>query len=300
MGALIGIDWGTTRLRGYLIDRAGGVVEAREAPHGLRALPPGGFPAALAALSAGWPERLPVLMAGMVGARTGWREASYLDGTAGGVTADDLARALAPVDAPGRLLIVPGVRIDRDGTPDVMRGEETQAVGAGLDRVRVLLMPGSHSKWLRVGAGRIGGLRTAMTGEVFAALAAHTILADTIAGEDGDMAGFDDGLAAALRLARPGALLDALFSIRARVLCGTLDAGAARGFLSGLLIGAEVASAPEHGPVEIVATPALARHYALALATPGRDATIAPGDCAARGLWTIARAAGLVTGDDRC
>lgn len=293
--SLIGIDWGTTALRAYLIEADGRIADRRDSGHGLRALPSGGFPEALGQAVRGWPEDLPILMCGMVGSRSGWREAPYLDVSAG-VALADLARGVVAVgsEAPGARImrVVPGVRTGDAAAPDVMRGEETQVLGVLTDGVA--LLPGTHSKLVRVARGRITGFRTAMTGEVYAALARHTILADT-GGAPADAAearlGFAAGLEAARALEAPGDLLQRLFSIRASVLIGRMPGGQAGEFLSGLLIGAEVAAArlPAGGRVHVIGGAALAERYAVALEAFGAAPVIGPPDAAATGLHAIAR-----------
>lgn len=297
MAFLIGIDWGTTALRAYLIEADGRVADRRESGHGLRALPSGGFPEALAEAVSGWPEDLPILVCGMVGSRSGWHEAPYLDVSAG-VALADLARSVVAVgpEAP-RARIVPGVRTADAAPPDVMRGEETQVLGVLSDGVAVL--PGTHSKLVRVADGRITGFRTAMTGEVFSALSRHTILADTgrpPADAAEAQAGFAAGLDAARALEAPGDLLARLFSIRAGVLMDRLPGGQAGGFLSGLLIGAEIAAArlSPGARVHVIGGTALAQRYAMALEAVGAVPVIGPTDAAAAGLYAIAR---LVEGD---
>ena len=103
----------------------------------------------------------------MAGSRQGWIEAPYCATPAG---AHEIASKLAWIE-PGRIAIVPGISHEEDGVPDVMRGEETQILGAAellgeADFTAVL--PGTHSKWVEVRAGRIERFRTFMTGEFFA------------------------------------------------------------------------------------------------------------------------------------
>ncbi|PMU87476.1 2-dehydro-3-deoxygalactonokinase, partial [Pseudomonas sp. GP01-A4] len=76
----------------------------------------------------------------------------------------------------GRCHIVPGLAVNQPGRPgDVMRGEETQILGAGV-RDGILVLPGTHSKWATLEAGRVTGFRTAMTGELYAVLLRHSLL----------------------------------------------------------------------------------------------------------------------------
>ena len=163
--ALVALDWGTTSLRAWLLDGRGRVLDSARAPRGVMQVAGGDFAGALGDVTAAWPS-LPAIAAGMVGSAQGWVEAPYLPCPA---SPGDLAGAL--VQAPGReLWIVPGVLRPGDH-PDVMRGEETQIAGALALRPDLaadarLVLPGTHSKWARVSAGRVASFTTYMTGEV--------------------------------------------------------------------------------------------------------------------------------------
>jgi 2-dehydro-3-deoxygalactonokinase len=301
---LTGLDWGTSALRAYLIGPGGAVLERRESGHGLRALPAGGFPEAFAAAIRDWPA-LPVLMAGMVGARTGWAEAPYCDLSEGPVGVTHLAARLTAVPAPAAasVHIVPGVMRRGIEGADVMRGEETQVMGLDEGADGPVLLPGTHCKWVELQDGRIAAFRTAMTGELFAAVSRHTILADTLeeaASPEEAAAGFAEGLALAKRLERPGDLLHRLFGIRAAVLCGDLAATRAGDLLSGLLIGAEVAALAADRPVQVLGTDALAERYATALTFFGVAHDLAPPDATPKGLYAVARAAALLAEPAPC
>ena len=175
--ALIGIDWGTTSARAYRLDARGRILDEQSAPLGVQKVEPGNFPQALTALLGGdVPDGVPMIASGMIGSRQGWVEAPYRDCPA---DFDGIAAALTPV--PGtRLRIVPGlVCRDADGVPDVMRGEETQIVGALDDETlaqaapRVIVLPGTHSKWALVRGRTIQTFATFMTGELYAVLREH-------------------------------------------------------------------------------------------------------------------------------
>ena len=297
MTALIGLDWGTTNARGFRFAVDGGLVETRERPLGILQVKDGAFAAAFATLVGDWRDAAPdapVLMCGMIGSRQGWHEATYATLPAGGA---DLAATLARVPGvAGDVRIVPGATgAGLAGAPDVMRGEETQIVGAlesGESGDALFVLPGTHSKWVEVRGGRIQRFATFMTGEVYAALRGHTILGRLMADGAEDEAGFAAGLA---RAREPGGLLHHLFSARTLGLFDRLKADALAPYLSGLLIGHEIAAARAafgDGAVAIVGGATLARRYAAALGPSAR--TIAGEASAARGLWRIARAAGLV------
>lgn len=305
MAGLVALDWGTSSLRAYLLDGQGTVLEARQRPWGARNLPEGGFDAALADITRGWPRRVRIA-SGMVGARGGWREMPYLDTP---VDVAQVARSLGQVRAADGepVHLVPGLR-DPLG-PDVMRGEETQILGVlahdpALAAAATLLLPGTHSKWVEVREGRVAGFRTAMTGELFALLLKHSILGAGI-GPDAradDAPAFLRGVAEARDSGAAGAL-SRIFAIRARMLDGTLTTDELPSYLSGLLVGEEIRgmsaanAAKAAAPIVLVGNRALCARYREALQAFGLSAMLAADDAAARGLWRIAIDAGLVAAD---
>ena len=289
MKNLIAIDWGTTSLRAALLDKEGNVKEESASPQGILTIPPGGFPDAFHTLCKGWPTNGTLtLMSGMVGSRQGWVEAPYCPCPAG---FDDIAQQLRWVE-PGRVAIVPGMSCERDGVPDVMRGEEVQVFGAlrllGLSDATVVL-PGTHSKWVTVRGGRIESFATWMTGEFYALLRQHSILSRTLPAEDGelDMAAFDRGVDHALQAA---SLLGTAFSARTLSLFDQLPAAALPSYLSGLVIGEELrAQAPQTGFVVVMGSPALTQRYDRALAHCGIATQHIGAQANWQGLWAIAQ-----------
>lgn len=293
---MIAVDWGTTSFRAYRIDAAGIVVDKREAPLGILAIKEQRFAEALESQVGDWIEHgvHPIVMSGMIGSRQGWREQAYVRCPAG---PDELAARLGSVTwgMHGRKAwIVPGlITRDAQGVHDVLRGEETQIVGV-LDDLgpgtHTLCLPGTHSKWVRVDDGRIVSFTTHMTGELFAVLRDHSILGRTMENAGDIPAAFDAGLA---RSRQAGGLLHHLFGVRADSLAGTLTAEAAHEFLSGLLIGHEIASvAPTNGTVHILGSQALAARYERALSAAGCRAHVLDPDAAVRGLFRLATALG--------
>jgi len=305
MMRLIGLDWGTSSLRAFLFDADGMVLEQRHRAWGIRQLPEGGFGAALNDVLAGWPTELPLIASGMVGSRQGWREVPYVDVPA---HLDALVAGIRAVDTgEGRLLhIVPGVR-DAHG-PDVMRGEETQILGALADDdigERTLVLPGTHSKWVTTRDGRVTRVATLMTGELFALLRHHSILGAGVsdaAGSDDDVDAFDAGVHAARDSAASG-VLSRLFSARTLVLDGRLAPASVPSYLSGLMIGEEWRIAAAQGwlrtdvPPLLVGDAAQRARYHRAAALFGVHLVDAAQDAAACGLWRLATAAKLLETD---
>jgi 2-dehydro-3-deoxygalactonokinase len=241
--ALLGCDWGTTRLRAWTMSADGAVVDGREFELGVSRLAAGEAQARFIeeirpALAA---QHLPAILCGMIGSNLGWRLAPYVDCPAG---AGELATKLMAVEAEGPpVRIVPGLRCHGAfGVADVMRGEETQLVGwlAADPRRRVgrhlVCHPGTHTKWVVLEEGRVARFQTAMTGEMFAVLLAHSVLASP-----GKADAFDEGVRAA---GEGDALLARLFTARGRLVGDGARPETTAAFLSGLLIGSDVASAP--------------------------------------------------------
>ena len=278
---LVAIDWGTSALRGARLDAQGAPLESRQFARGLLTVAPGQFAQVLAECFGDWlntPDGL-CLLSGMVGSRQGWQEAAYCPCPAG---FEELARQLLWLQ-PGRMAIVPGLSVQRDeGLPwplhDVMRGEEVQIFGAlalsGLRSAR-LLLPGTHSKWAEVHAGRVRGFRSFMTGEVYALLSQHAILARTLVV---DAPWHEASFVQAVQLAqRTPSVLSSIFSTRTLALFDTVPAEQLASHLSGLLIGEELralglSTAPGQAPLLLVGNAALCRRYALALQALGQQA----------------------------
>ncbi len=297
--AIIGVDWGTSNLRAVAMAADGTVLDERAAARGIMKVPADGFGAVLDETIAGWcadsGAMPPIVLSGMITSRQGWVETSYC---ACPCDAAMLSAAMVAHTVPdGRVLhFVPGLCWNApDGTPDVMRGEETQLIGMLGRDAQVVCLPGTHSKWVWIEGGRIDRFRTYMTGEVFEALRDHTILGRLM--ETGGHA--PDAFAAGLlQAARPGGLLNHLFSVRTNGLFQRLAAADLTSYLSGLLIGHELHAAlvdvPAGTPVTLVGSPHLTGSYADALHALGRRTAIADQDAAARGQWALANAAGLI------
>ncbi|MGH7100819.1 MAG: 2-dehydro-3-deoxygalactonokinase, partial [Acetobacteraceae bacterium] len=269
----------------------GTILDRRAAPGGILRVADGRFAEALEAEIGAWlgagEDR--VLLAGMIGSRQGWQEASYVPCPAG---IAELAGAVSEVPFKGAAVrLVPGVSsVDPDGVPDVIRGEETKIVGLGWapgEGGRACL-PGTHTKWVRVSGKRIAGFATEMTGELFGILREHSILGRMMQPGPIDWAAFDLGLT---RSGESGGLLHHLFGVRALGLFGRLAETAAASYLSGLLIGHEVRSAMSEATiVHLVGEPSLTRQYARAIAACGGTPRLEDEDAAARGLAAIAAA----------
>lgn len=296
--AFIAGDWGTSNLRLSLCAADGRVIASANGPGAAESR--GRFAAVFDSLTAPWravaPE-LPALLCGMAGSAFGWVEAPYLlcpEEVAN--VAGSLTRARADVR------IVPGMRCTNPlGAPDVMRGEETQLLGAlalhpALAEGRQLVcMPGTHTKWVSLHGGVVQEFLTVPTGEIFRMLCDHSVLVrDKDTPIEHHAAEFDLGLAESLRHADVP-LLHRLFQARSLRLDRQLAPRGAASWTSGLLIGTDVGGAlPLFGghsaatDVYIVGAPELAALYQLALARHGRQSiSIGGGDASLAGLIEV-------------
>jgi len=333
--ALIALDWGTSSLRAYRLDATGRTLDTRHLPWGIMRLPQplqdgaastassgasSGFELAFEQACGDWlraEPALPVIACGMVGSAQGWKEAAYLDVP---VDLERIGTLLTVVERTGAgpnatpLHIVPGL-IQRHGLPNVMRGEETQVFGVMFDQPgaahthpadSVLIgLPGTHSKWVNARRGRVTHFDTFMTGEVYAALRGHTILGRTMSDAPAaDMVAFERGVKVAGAPAGRAGVLSTIFSTRALGLTGELAGESQADYLSGLLIGHEIAALAdmlrqqgELPRIVLCGEPALCQRYILAMQHYGLGTPEQAQNATERGLWHLAVCAGLITPD---
>jgi len=286
MDPFVAVDWGTTNRRAWRV--AGGIAtHLLSDDQGILAV------ADFAAEVADLRDRAggaPLLMAGMIGSNRGWHDVPYVPAPA---TLAQVAAAVRWVE-PG-VGIVPGVSFVDGAHADIMRGEEVQLFGAcalaAVDCDGLVCHPGTHTKWVEMENGAIARFRTVMTGDVFAALARHSILSDLLAHDapvnDAFLAGVDHALANVDLTAE-------LFTTRARVVLGIRNAAHAASYVSGLLIGSDVRTGLGRlraDVVPVLGAPALTARFAAALMHAGRTAVEHDGDAAfIAGMSAIAAA----------
>ncbi len=273
----IAVDWGTSNMRAWAMTSGGSVLADVRSDQGMGGLAPDAFAPALRQAIAGWDHAgVPIIACGMVGARQGWIEAPYAQtpctATPQGFTKPDAG----DLD----VHIIAGVM--QANPADVMRGEETQIAGF-LARNKnwdgVICLPGTHTKWVHVSADEIVSFQTYMTGDLFAAIAGHTVLRHSVTADGWDDNAFDAGIADAMD--RPERLAARLFSLRAEGLLNAMPNATARARLSGLLIGAELAGAKPYWigqQIAVIGAGGLSALYVRALAAQSAPATQVKGD----------------------
>ena len=280
-------DWGTTHLRLHLCRRATVLDKADGAGIGALTSSP---EATLFGAIEPWARQyghLPIWLAGMIGSRNGWREVPYASCPAGTVELrDSMLRFIARNH---EIAIAAGVSCTNPlGAPDVMRGEETQILGAiamhpELGRGRnILALPGTHTKWALVQDGKLRAFQTSLSGELYALLRDRSTLLKASAvdvNDDAERRGFDAGLQRSREL-RTVPLSHLLFEVRSRQLIQGMTHAEASALLSGLIIGQDVLGAlplfdgtlRAVKSVPIIGAPKLAALYGTALSAHGINA----------------------------
>jgi 2-dehydro-3-deoxygalactonokinase len=304
-------DWGSTHLRLFLC-RGDDILEQRAGP-GVSELK-SGPESTFFDLIEPWRRDhgdMPAFLAGMVGSRNGWREVPYLPCPA---DAQVLTRALTKIAARGlEIAIAPGLTCTNpQGAPDVMRGEETQILGALAHEPalthgrRLMVLPGTHAKWVVVQDGRIETFQTSMAGELHALLRQRSSLASVAPTAQGQQSAatkdhFRAGLDRTLER-RHASLVHLLFEVRTRQLLQGMGHEDALSYLSGLIIGQDVLGAlplferiDSTRPIVMIGAPQLNTLYGAALAKHGAPfLALDGGEMSLSGLKALARFEGSV------
>jgi 2-dehydro-3-deoxygalactonokinase len=292
----IGLDWGTTSFRAYLVNNGGEVTDQVSAPEGILAVKDGAFEQALEQHLGAWDKSLPIIASGMITSRQGWVELPYVDCPAG---PDDLAKSIHTKQlSSGRTLhFLTGLHLKSQSLGhDVMRSEETQVFGAMDSGAKHFITPGTHSKWIDVEDGKITNFATYVTGETFAVMKAHSILGRLMANDIDDEHEFLRGIDRAF--ADPAGLLHNLFSARSLALFNDLASEKISSYLSGLIIGAEVAHAvsmrdsTQH--YAVLASVGIGGKYMTALKHAGLRVLMGDPLAIVKGERAVAEAAGII------
>lgn len=319
---LIALDWGTSCCRAYLMGEGGVVLSERQDPSGIMAVTAHAsasgtsfelaFEQIFEKLCGEWLEsdpEVPVIACGMVGSNHGWAEAEYRPVPAD-LSAPGIALTQVRTTAGVTVHIIPGL-IAQTALPDVMRGEETQILGAlnkslrtgtlDYSAERIVLLPGTHSKWVRVVGTTVTDFTTYMTGEIYALLTTDSTLSLLATRADRpDWAAFDRGLDIAISRTGVGGILNTAFSARTLVMTGKLAPDQVEDYVSGLLIGHELMGigaswlGDEPHTILLCGNTHLNDRYRRGLVRRGLQVTLAPALSAPAGMWQVAEAAGLI------
>ncbi len=292
----IGLDWGTTSFRAYLVNADGAVTDTIAAPEGILAVKDGAFEKALEGHIGAWDKSLPIIASGMITSRQGWVELPYVDCPAG---PDDLAKSIhtKSLSSGRNINFLTGLHLKSQSLGhDVMRSEETQVFGAMDSGAKHFVTPGTHSKWIDVEDGKITNFATYVTGETFAVMKAHSILGRLMANDVDDDHAFLQGIDRAF--ADPAGLLHNLFSARSLALYNELAADKISSYLSGVIIGAEIGHAVSMRDstqiYQVLASPGIGGKYITAMKHAGLRVSMGDPLAIVKGERAVAKAAGLI------
>ena len=247
--SLIAADWGTSNLRVWGIDNLGHIINTINNGKGMASLIPSEFEPYLISLIENWlPKegnaKCPIIICGMAGAKTGWKEAAYLKAPCPPINKEKIIQ-VETEDQRISVSIVPGIM--QTSPPDVMRGEETQIAGylsKNPDFDGIICLPGTHTKWAHISANEIVSFKTFMTGEIFLSLSERSILKTSVQSNDFDSTSFLEAFEDTY--SNPALLSSKLFGLRAADLLENTSTKFLKSKLSGYLIGCELAGAKSY------------------------------------------------------
>lgn len=296
------VDWGTSRFRLWILAEDGAVLHKLSSDEGLQFSAKIGFSKILEDHLNSFKclNDLPVIICGMAGSRSGWKEANYLKAPV--ELTHIVENSVKIANTKRDIRILPGIAQHNANSPDVMRGEETQLFGMLFDKSNIVptgtttfCMPGTHSKWVTFENTRLQQFATFMTGELFALLSEHSVLKLSLS-EHGVSNPTDPVFLKYVNkaLSNPHEISTQLFSIRSSHLLGFTGLEAGHAALSGSLIGLELAGAfSKHGKsahVILMASGSLGDLYAAALKECNVEVTFCDAENAGRiGLYQAAK-----------
>ncbi|SMB23746.1 2-oxo-3-deoxygalactonate kinase [Serratia proteamaculans] len=278
--SFIAIDWGSTNLRIWRYEQ-GVCVDSMQSEAGVTRLGDRTPQQVFSELMARWEAPLPVVMAGMIGSNAGWQQVPYLPCP---TRLTEVAHQLTAVEQalPYRAWIIPGICVEREDNDNVMRGEETQLIGAYAEQPAALyVMPGTHSKWVRMEGDTLADFRTVMTGELHHLLLRHSLIGVGLNEQQPSPQAFSRGLETGMNESH---IVRRLFETRAAHVLGKLEKSSVSDWLSGLLIGNEVAQMqreyplPSGATLTVIGNPQLGERYAQALNLAGIRNQLLDGD----------------------
>ncbi len=258
-------DWGSSQLRAYLVDSSGNTLRTYESNQGVKRI---------AGNKSGYAEEMhkmlkelqvaeddEVRISGMAGSKLGWLETDY---SSTPLTIDAYSSNFRPLPEFPKTRLLGGAKHQHtDGSLDIMRGEEVQVFGTmnAYPDVRLICLPGTHSKWVTVEEGKIVSFKTYMTGDLFHSLCEESIFREQITTREFNRESFLHGC----QLAADGNDLQDLFKLRSDFVFSKVSAEGFYSYLSGFLISNELKSAKPVSRVHLCGSDSLMPLYAMAL-----------------------------------
>jgi len=179
-------------------------------------------------------------MSGMVGSKNGLFEAEYVSIPS---TIKKIANQVTSKKISGiNINIVPGIFFKKNNMYDVLRGEETIAIGA-IQKFKIkkrfyLCCPGTHSKWIMIEKNNINNFSTFMSGELYSVIRDKTILSQSLSNNNKISKVF---LYKGFEVIKKNKnISNILFMIRTMDIFNQNNTDERNSFLSGVLIGMEI------------------------------------------------------------
>ncbi len=282
-----GVDWGSSGFRAYRFDRSGAVVETIESDLGIKFSKDHGFEDSLFETLGHWFKTGDqVFLCGMICSKNGWIESPYISCPA---DLEQLATKAKAVKVRGiECVFLPGVSLTTP--PDIMRGEELQLLGTTpADKTYLAIIPGTHSKWIRVTEQTIIEFSTIATGEIFEVLLNHSLVGSLCNDSEWNEAVFLNAVKSGFK---SKTIISDLFTCRSGVLLAQTTATDAYAKLSGLLIGNEIREGLQLSnsagvPIVLIGDAALCQKYQIALKHLNLTASMEPPHSASRGFQAL-------------
>ena len=277
------VDWGSSSFRAYRYDSVGQLVEKIDLSAGIKTLSNANFETVLLDNIGNWlQDGDAILLAGMITSRDGWIETPYLKCP---LSLHQLAEnsVRKNLSNGSTALFLPGV----SAPMDVMRGEELQLYGSLTGDDQIVILPGTHSKWVYARSGVLEQFHTVVTGELFDLLINNSLIGGLATSTDWSELSFSNGV---LDGFNSSAIISQLFSARSGVLLEQLKAQDVHSYLSGLLIGNEIRESVKFYPDVpklLVGTDSLLDRYQLAFELLGLEVKRGQGDAAATGFQKL-------------
>lgn len=240
----IGVDWGLTNLRAYVVDSNGEVKQRTKSSSGILRVGRDSFASILKRSLGKWFNKypgVPIIMFGAIGDRAGWQETSLLNTPVATSDFSEFAEKIINHSFEREIWVLPGIkRQSQVLAANVIRGGEIQAFGINklhqLNNAWVCI-PGLASKWVKFSSGEAIDIKTFFTGELHSSLMKGNFFTRPQLTNIVDQEFFSLGLKLA---EKEPELMNGIVLIQGASACEDLPPDLSSAYLLGMLIGHEV------------------------------------------------------------
>ena len=267
---IILVDWGTTNLRAYLFNiKKNKVTKFYHSKNGItKIIFKNDYLKILERILTKFNVDIdtPIFLAGMVGSKNGLIEIPYTKTPASikHISLNIIFKKMRNM----KLFFIPGLSCQNRKLFDVIRGEETIAIGA-IDLIKdknfFICCPGTHSKWINIKNNKIKLFETYLTGDLFSSISKSTILSKSLTKSEKFSKKF---FLLGLEEIKKKSLSYMLFKVRTLNLFNQSNLTESKSFLSGLIIGEEIKNISKtikRDKVYLISEEKLLKFYLIAL-----------------------------------